>query len=231
MRLKYYKLSLKKDKKLKKKVAFTILFILVVLITVYVINHNLEPKILALCETSAKSIALKTTSSVINDKVSNVTYEELVKIKQDSNGKVTAINANVMELNRIASDVALGVQEKLNGINDTIIKFPIASIFGENLISGYGPKISIKIIPTGNVKVDFNSEFESTGINQTRHKISIKIKTNVRIIAPFFSKTNEYSDEITIAESVIVGEVPESYYNIVGVEGITTDDCLNFIGD
>ena len=231
MRLKYYKLYLKKDKNLKKKVIFTIILIILISIIVYVINNNLEPKVIALCDSAAKSIALKTTSSVINDKVSNVTYEELVKIKQDSNGKVTAINANVMELNKIASDVALGVQDKLNQINDTIIKFPIASIFGDSLISGYGPKISVKVVPTGNVSVDFNSEFESTGINQTRHKISIKVKTNVRIIAPFFSKTNEYSDEITIAESVIVGEVPSSYYNIVGVDGITSNDCLNFIGD
>lgn len=231
MRLKYYKLYLKKDKNLKKKVIFTVILILLMSLIVYVINNNLEPKVIALCDSVAKSIALKTTSSVINDKVSNVTYEELVKIKQDSSGKVTAINANVMELNRIASDVALGVQDKLNQINDTMIKFPIASIFGDSLISGYGPKISVKVVPTGNVRVDFNSEFESTGINQTRHKISIKVKTNVRIIAPFFSKINEYSDEITIAESVIVGEVPSSYYNIVGVEGITSNDCLNFIGD
>lgn len=231
MRLKYYKLCLKNIKNTKKKIVFFLGILIFIIITIYIINNNLEPKILALCDSSAKSIALKTTNSVINEKVGNVEYDNLVTIKQDTNGKVTAINANVMELNKIANDVALGIQEKLNDIDESMIRFPIASILGESIFSGYGPKISVKVIPAGNVSVGFNSEFESSGINQTRHKISIKIKTNVKIIAPFFSKTNEYSDEITIAESIIVGEVPTSYYNITGVEELNKDGMLEFFGE
>lgn len=231
MRLKYYILGLKKVKNFKKKAIFFILLILMIFLIIYIINNNLEPKILALCDSSAKSIALNATNSAIQERVGNVEYDKLVTIKQDENGKVTAINANVMELNSIASNVALGVQSKLDNTQEVLIKFPIASILGESLLSGYGPKIPIKVIPTGNVSVNFNSEFEESGINQTRHKISIDIKTKVKIIAPFFSKYNEYTDEITIAESVIVGEVPSSYYNITGVEELTKDDCLNFVGD
>lgn len=231
MRLKYYRLCLKGQKNIKKKIIFLIILIFLMISIIYFINNNLEPKILALCDSRAKTIGINAISSVINETFSNINYDDLVTIKQDQNGKVTAINADVAQLNKLSSEVLLEVQEKLSGVEEVNIKYPFASLFGDSIFSGYGPKISVKVIPSGTAAVEFNSEFESAGINQTRHRISIKIKTNVRIIAPFFSKTNEYSNEITIAESIIVGEVPSSYYNITGVEGMNKDTMLEFVGD
>ena len=231
MRLKYYRLCLRNQKNVKKKIIFLILLILIMISLIYLVHYNLEPKILALCDSRAKRIGITATSSVINDTFSDVDYDDLVTIKQDQSGKVTAINADVSKLNRLASEVLLGVQDKLSSIEEVDIKYPVASLFGESIFSGYGPKLNVKVIPSGTATVNFNSEFESAGINQTRHRISIQVKTNVRIIAPFFSKTNEYADEITIAESIIVGEVPASYYHITGVEGMDSETMLEFAGE
>lgn len=231
MRLKYYKLYFKNKRNLKKKIIVFFIFLFIILSFIFFLNNNLEPKVLALCDTRAKSIAVKTTNTVIQEKFSSLDYSDLVNLKQDENGKVIAINADVIKLNKIASDVALSVQEELNKVEEVVIKYPIASLFFENIFSGYGPKLVIKVVPSGSVSVEFFSEFEDCGINQTRHKISINVKTNVRIIAPFFSKTNEYSDEITIAESVIVGDVPETYYNIVGVKDLQKESTFDFVGE
>ena len=230
MRFKYYKLYFRNKRNLKKNLIVFFIFLFIVISFIFFINHNLEPKILALCDSRAKSIAVKTTSTVIQEKFSNLEYSDLVSLKQDDSGKVIAISADAIKLNKMASEVALLVQDKLNNIENVEIKYPIASLFFENIFSGYGPKLLIKVVPSGSVSVEFFSEFEDCGINQTRHKISINVKTNVRIIAPFFSKTNEYSDEITIAESVIVGDVPATYYNIVGVNGLEKESTFDFVG-
>ena len=95
------------------------------------------------------------------------------------------------------------------------------------MLAGLGPKIKVKIIPTGTVNIEFKTEFLSSGINQTRHRIYLEIKSKMGIVAPFVSQRVEVINEINIAETVLIGEVPETYYNLEGVDEVTTDDTLN----
>ena len=71
------------------------------------------------------------------------------------------------------------------------------------------------------------SNFESAGINQTRHRIYLEIKSKMGVVAPFVSKRVEVINEVNIAETVLIGDVPETYYNLEGVSEVTTDDTLN----
>ena len=78
--------------------------------------------------------------------------------------------------------------------------------------------MKIQISPIGNVETDLKTEFTSQGINQTLHQIYLDITCNVSILTPFNSTTEEIKNQILIAESIIVGEIPSSYYNFNGTD-------------
>lgn len=236
MRLKYYTRTLKqmrlkkihlKPLHLNKFFVFVLILLIIIFCILIYMYRKAVPVIMTICDSNAKSIALDVTNRAVSECIKNVKYEDLVSLKQDANGKITAINADVMKLNTMSTDISTNVSDKLSNIEGKYVKIPITSIFNMGLFSGYGPRLHLTIIPTGNVTAKFKSEFEQAGINQTRHRIYIEITTKVRLIAPFYSSNQEYVNEITVAEYVIVGDTPSTYYNITGVEGLQKQDTLN----
>lgn len=91
------------------------------------------------------------------------------------------------------------------------------------LLAGHGPRIKIEISSIGNVKTDLKSEFSSKGINQTLHRVYLQVDCEVSILTPFDNITKKITNQILIAEHVIVGDIPETYYNL---EGMTQDDVM-----
>ena len=79
------------------------------------------------------------------------------------------------------------------------------------LLAGSGPRIPISIVPVGSVQTDFETEFEACGINQTRHKVYLQLSASIRIVIPTGAKTTNVTANMLVAESIIVGKVPESF--------------------
>jgi len=97
------------------------------------------------------------------------------------------------------------------------------SFTGVKLLSGRGPGIKIRISSIGNVKTDLKSEFSSKGINQTLHRVYLEVDSEISILTPFDSITKSISNQILIAENIIIGDIPETYYNL---EGLSQDDAM-----
>lgn len=91
---------------------------------------------------------------------------------------------------------------------------------------GVGPEIQIKILPVGSVTTNFESKFESAGINQTLHKIYLDVACKVTIVMPYESIEADIVNQVLMTESVIVGEIPEAYYNL---DGITSNNILDVV--
>lgn len=215
--------------RLNKPFVFILIVIVTTLVIILYMYNKAVPIITTLCESSAKAIALQITNESVSENIGNVKYDDLVELKQDGSGKIIAINANVMELNRLSTGISSKISDKLFSLDKRYVKVPLTSIFNMGLLSGFGPKIPLNIIPTGSVVAKFKSEFEQAGINQTRNRIFIEITTKVRLIAPFYTSSQEYVNEVTVAETVIVGDTPATYYNISGIEGLNKNDTLNML--
>lgn len=130
------------------------------------------------------------------------------------------ISANVLKVNQITSDIALEIQNALRDSNNNKIYIATGSITGIRLLAGMGPKIPIKISNVGNVETNLKSEFISQGVNQTLHRVYMEIQTNVSILTPTSTMEESIYNQVLILENVIVGEIPETYYNF---EGITSE--------
>lgn len=206
---------------------YIILFGLSILISFATITHYIEPTLIELCKVKAESIGISNSNKIVEQVMRDVGYLDLIILDRDETGKIMALRANVIEMNRIASEISLAIQKQNNEIEATYVSIPIGNFTGNSLLAGLGPKIKVKIIPTGTVHIEFKTEFLSSGINQTRHRIYLEIKSKMGIVAPFVSKRVEVINEVNIAETVLIGEVPETYYNLQGVDEVTTDDTLN----
>ena len=151
-------------------------------------------------------------------------YSDLVIPVQDDRGVLVLIKADTVRMNRLATDATLATQERLNGIGDQGISIPLGSALGSKVLSGFGPNIRVRIVPVGSVTAEFTSEFESTGINQTRHKIYLNVRAQVSIVIPRHAGTVEVDVPVLISESIIIGEVPQYYLNAE-----SEDNALNLM--
>ncbi len=169
------------------------------------IDKNIRPTVVAISEIRARSVTTQAINDTIKTKIKrDINYNDLIFVKYDNDGKVTLMQANTILMNNIAAEVALEVQEQLKDISKSDIKVPLSNAFNTQLITL--PSVKIQIIPPqGSVAVDFATEFESSGINQTRHRIYIIVVTDIKMIVPLVSENLRITTNIPIAETIIVG--------------------------
>ena len=213
MRAKYYKLSLRQMKNEKSFVLFFIFLVIFSSITTLYIKV-IEPVLLNFTKSNAYTLAMKATEEAIRTNLSNITYDSIVSEALDENGKIIALKTNTKELNKISNYLATDIENNISKIESSKIKIPIGLFFNAGIFSGAGIKLNIKTSPLGDTKIDCISEFDSVGINQTRHRIILKIKTSFTIIAPIYVNDQFYEKEIVMAETIINGEIPDTYYNL-----------------
>lgn len=217
-------------KKRRWKLKF-ILFAIFVVIGFEGITILIKPSLIALCKVKSESLATSIASKAVQEVMSGLGYLDLITLERDDNGNILALRANVIEMNKISSEISTVIQNKYLELDDMYIKIPIGNFTGNELLAGRGPKIIVKIVPVGTVNTDYKTEFISTGINQTRHRVYLEIKSKMTVVAPFTNKTVEVINNVNVAETVLIGNVPDTFYNLEGITDFTTDDTMNLIGE
>ena len=213
--------------KRRNKKLFLILIIFIIAIMVFkgVLNY-INPMFDSLCNLKARGIAIKIINREAKESLENVDYNDLITIIRDTNGNITMVKANVISINRIAAELTLEIQEALEDEKDTNIYIPLGSFLGNEILYNVGSKIPISISSSGAVTTEFKSEFSSAGINQTIHRIYLHTTCRVNIVTPIKTIASEMANEILVAENVIVGPIPDSYYNL---EGLETKDAMEVV--
>lgn len=171
----------------------------------------MTPTVLAVSEAEMRAKTIEIINGCIIDEVEKgFNYNDIIKIDKDDEGNISLIRADILKLNKIASNISLKGQKKLNELGRIGIKLSLGYITKNNILSYIGPDIAVKMEPTSNVETTYSSIFKSAGINQTSHKIFIKFKTKIRIIIPLKSVDVEVYSEMPISETIIVGKIPDS---------------------
>jgi len=213
--------------KLPKK-TLKILVVLVVMAVAYIMVLNyIRPVFETLCEQKVKSIATVISNQESTKAMNKYQYEELYTIEKDSAGNIVIIKSNVVPINNMISDLTEAIQNRFNEMEKTEIKIPLGNLIGTYYFSGVGPSIPAKVIVTGTLDTEVKSEFIAKGINQTLHRIYVNFECYATIITPIENFEKKITNQVIIAEHVIVGNIPDSYYNLEGMTGV--DDVLNVI--
>jgi len=188
--------------------------LIIAIITATIIIRSINPIVDTLCLDEAKNIATKISNEEATEIMEKYKYEDLITITKDSDNNIVMIQANVNVINAIISDIPIHILDKLKENENSNIQIRMGSMFGIKILSGYGPKINAKIANTGNVETNLKSDFISQGINQTLHRIYLELNMDVNILTPYNVVNSRITNQILIAESIIVGNVPSAYYNL-----------------
>lgn len=190
----------------------------------WLINSSLMPAVLALSETRVRNIAMEALlDSVLISMGSDAVYAELLE-KYDNGERIYMLSADTLAMNRLAAECTNTAQNKLSELGEQGVNIALGTITGIPILSGWGPSINIRFTPVGSVSSRFESSLINSGINQTLYRVKIILTANVYIILPNTSHSVEITAETAIAESVVVGEVPQVYTNVAN-----TDDMMNFV--
>jgi len=211
-------------KKKRRVLRLTVLMLLSLLLVFLWLERNLEAVILNMAHARAEAMA----AGYLNEAVRNimggeVTYEDMITVRTDEKGRVTMLQANAVRMNELATMTALEAQSRLESAEAQSVAIPLGAALGIPFLSALGPRVQVRIVPVSAVSAAFSTEFESAGINQTRHKIYLSLHTVVRLVIPSSARQVTLNGQMLIAESIIVGDVPQSFVNVP-----ETSDALNF---
>jgi len=207
-----------------KKFFSIFIIILIAIITFYNLYKSISPIFEALCIEKAREIGTYIMNDASNKILDNTDYKNIVSIEENEGNRV--LKTDVVIINKIASDIALEAERQFRELENEKIKIPVGSLMGNKYLAGSGPNINIQVIPTGNILTEIKNEFESTGINQTVYRIYLELTAKVNIVSQHKTTEENIVNQVLLVETVIVGEVPDSYYNL---EGMKTEDVTEVI--
>lgn len=140
-------------------------------------------------------------------------YDYFVTIDRDESGAVTAIKANMARINALSSELLSDIVEAADR-GELSLSIPIGNILGSSLLLGKGPDIPVDITLLTSSRVDFKNELSAAGINQTKHEMKLDVVVDIDVVLPWRTVSTQVVTEILIAETVIVGEVPQTYLDL-----------------
>jgi len=211
----------------KNKKVFKVLFIFLIIFIIFgVIVKAVTPVFNKICSDKAKSVATIITNEETTNAIIDYKYSDFVIIHKDENGNILMLESNMKNINIVMSDVAYKIQTSINNTKDEYVTISLGSFTGISILSGSGVKIPIRISTVGNVKTNVRSEFVSQGINQTLHRLYLDIESQISVLTPFNTINESITNQLILAENIIVGEIPEAYYNI---NGVTESDAMNLM--
>ena len=158
--------------------------------------------------------------------MADYTYTDLIHIEKDNNGNVTFMQANTVLINKLIARIVSNIQKRLDNSPTATVFINYGSISGITMLKNFGPKFEIELEAAGKTRTKLSSEFESINVNQSIHRLYLEIITSFGILTPIGSFGHEAETKVLLTEAVIVGDIPQTYYNL---EGMRKSDAVNLI--
>lgn len=205
---------LRRYKKSIKIIIFVSTVFFIFILTLIKIDRDIRPILFAVSDSEVRIIATECINRIVKEEMSKDTlYESFVNVKSDKNGDIASIDLNTVEMNKFGSNVALRVQKEMSSIGETGVSIPLGIVTGSTILSYYGPRINVKMMPVGYVTCKYESELQSAGINQTRYMVYIQVETTMQVMVPLGKDKMNVASTIPVVETLIVGKVPTLYSN------------------
>ena len=173
-------------------------------------------------EDLARTSVMNTTSDLTNDaiarqiEIGDIAYDRIVFFEKDLDGRITALKTNMSEVNRLKTEILDIINEEIMALDHSDIGVPLGSLFLPELLSGKGPAIPVHILSIRNSDASFVSEFSQAGINQTLHRLNMEVSIDVAVLVLGETSSFTMSSQVVVAETVIVGQVPQTFLQTGG---------------
>jgi sporulation protein YunB len=183
----------------------------------FLIDYRLKGSILEIARTQAELETVELINQAVNDNiVAHTNYQDIMYVHKDDKGNIVMLQANTVVLNQIIAKTINQVVDSTRKLQSNTISVALGQVTGTIFLAAWGPRINVRIVPTRQVTVDIENKFEQAGVNQTRHLIYLKINTNIKIAVPLVDKDLTVTTTVPLADTIIVGDVPQTYVNFSG---------------
>ncbi len=201
-----------KGRKRRRRVALGLLLILLgLLFPVFVMARNLDPLVRDLALARSKNAAAAAVQEAVAARMERGELEDLVRLERDGDGAVTAAVSDMRRLNALQAGLTSDVIARLTDPKVSDLGIPLGNLLRGPFFSGLGPRLPIRILSVSETEVKLRSSFTDAGINQTLHRLLLELSAELRVLIPAGTVTARIYTDVTLAETLIVGRVPESY--------------------
>lgn len=203
----------------KRKAVRILALVLLLLVGVLVLfRRQYTGDIVSLAQTQVRN----STSDLINDAINrqiesgNIQYDRIVYFEKDLEGRITALKTNMSEVNRLKTEILNRINEDILAMDADQLGIPLGSLVLPEVFSGRGPGIPVEILSIRNSDASFSSRFTEAGINQTLQQLIMEVSVDVTVLV--LGKTDSFtvSSQVVVAETVIVGQVPNTFLQTGG---------------
>ena len=222
-RRRYYGYAEKK--RIRRRLRLTALVAAVCLLAV-LINARIAPLLRVYAANAARSAMTEAINTAVTKVIdgSEIRYADLIQVQTDSSDNIIAIESDILKINRLKAEVTNAVLEELKSARYHQVSVPLGDLLGR------GPRIPVRISVAGSVETGMESRFTSAGINQTSHQISMTVQLALFSAVPGSEETVDVQSQFLIAETVLVGKVPDSFTNVTGDDRDTIGKIFDYAG-
>ena len=208
----------------QKAVIWVSIILILLLAVAAVLVVRIRPIVTRLTESRTTNRVNRIVADAVSDAVASgqVDCTSLILFEKDSSGQVTALRSNMTEFNRLQTVVLDQVLARISEVSTRELSIPIGSLTGTALLAGRGPRITVRMQSVGSSTANLRNEFTSSGINQTRHQIIMDVDVRVSVLLPGCVTSVPVSQSFSVAETVLVGAVPENYTYFSAREDLTS---------
>ena len=143
-----------------------------------------------------------------------VSYVDFVTIQRDEGGAITALTTDMARMNLLRSELTAAILDALKGVDVSDVQVPLGSLFDLEPLWAKGPALKAKAMTVGTVRAEFDSQFTSAGVNQTLHRIWLEVDVPMTLLLPGGEVETALHTRLCVAETVIVGKVPDTYLQL-----------------
>lgn len=177
------------------------------------LQFKLRPIVAEAAQAKIQNTVVSVMDQAVAQSISqnSVQYEDLISIQRDDNGTITSLTTDSGAMNQLRLELVADVLAALDGIDVSQLSIPLGSLLDSEWVWARGPSIGVRALWVGSVSAEFESDFSSAGVNQTLHRIWLNLSVPVTVFLPGESLELPVHTRICIAETVIVGQVPQLY--------------------
>lgn len=199
------------------------------ILLIVLLRRQMFPIVDELAGMQVSSSCIRIINDAINQQIAvgEIDYDMLVGLEKDHNGNISALKTNMSEVNRLKTEILDIINDRITGQSTDELGIPLGNLVLPTLLAGRGPSLPIRILSVSTSDARFENRFYTAGINQTLHQIVIEVVLEATTLTPVGTIDVAVSSQVVVAETVIVGTVPNSYVQVTDEESQTIADYIS----
>ena len=188
------------------------------LAVIFLIDSALRPTLTALAQARVENAVTRIVNDAVNGTLTSeaISYSDLVTLEKDAAGQVSVLAADTAQLNALRTGILDEVLAQVEQLDSQELGVPLGSLTGFATASDLGPVLPVRVLTAAVPTADFENVFTSAGINQTLHRIMLKVRVECTLLIPGGTVDTAVEAQVCAAETLLVGQVPDAYLELPG---------------